>query len=542
MRLADMKIGTRLSAGFTLILILMVVTIIIGAYNMIQIKDNMEQIVKVNNERLISANAMGDTISQIAVAMRNMLLYNNPELNEKMKNRIQDFQTIYDKELEKIETLTSKSEKEGWELIESVKEEQKIAKPLRDNVVDSVLTDKAQQALNLMDEASPAVRKWAMAISALIEHQVTRNHYRYEESVKQYKKAFVFMLIIGGIAIAISIFIAVYLTRSLLVPLKQAVAVSDSLAEGVLTVTVTSGTKDETGHLITSIGVMVGKLNKVISEIKTAAGTVASSSEELSMTSEQMSKGVAEQSNRAAQIATSSAEMSQTVMDIAKNTSNIASSATETATIAKDGAMIVTKSIQEVKEIAETVEESSRLITSLGERSKQIGDIINVIKDIADQTNLLALNAAIEAARAGEQGRGFAVVADEVRKLAERTANATSEIGGMIGAIQNEVSQAVDSMGAATDKVDAGVNDVTVAGDALQKIVESVEKLHAMVAQIATATEEMSAVSETINSDIEGVANVAKETSAGSHQMSQAAHGLALLASNLQNLVAQFKV
>jgi len=115
MRFADMKIGTRLSAGFTLIMILMLVTIIIGAYNMIQIKNNMEQIVKVNNERLISANAMGDTISQIAIAMRNMLLYNNPSLNEKMNKRIQDFETIYDKEFGKIEQLTSKSDKEGLE-------------------------------------------------------------------------------------------------------------------------------------------------------------------------------------------------------------------------------------------------------------------------------------------------------------------------------------------------------------------------------------------------------------------------------------------
>src|SRR5208337_1655784 len=205
MRLTDIKIGTRLSTGFTLILILTVVTIIIGAYNMIQIKDNIGQIVTVNNERLISANAMGNTISEIAVAMRNMLLYNNPGLNEKMKKRIQDFETIYDREFEKIEQLTSKSDKEGWELIESVKEEQKIAKPLRENVIDSVLTDKAKQALNLMDEASPAIRKWAIAISKLTEHQLNRNHYRYEDSLKQYKKAFALLLITGGVAIAMSI-------------------------------------------------------------------------------------------------------------------------------------------------------------------------------------------------------------------------------------------------------------------------------------------------------------------------------------------------
>jgi methyl-accepting chemotaxis protein len=509
---------------------------------MIKINQNIEHIVKINDERLISANVMAGTISEVAVALRNMLIYNDPELNQKMEKRIKDLEATYDKEFEKIKELTPASDTAALELIKKVEEDQKTAKPLRDNAIRLAMENKKQDTLDVMNEMSPEVRKWAVAIAELINYQVQRNHTRYEESVASYKKALTFMVVLGVAAITISILVALYLTRSIVTPIRKAVDVSDSLEQGVLTVTMSSDSKDEAGHLLNSMAVMAGKLKKVISEVKTSAGIVASSSEELSTTSEQMSKGVSEQSNRASQIATSSAEMSQTVIDIAKNSSNIAASATETAAIARDGQTIVAKSVQEVKEIAETVEESSRLIASLGERSKQIGEIINVIEDIADQTNLLALNAAIEAARAGEQGRGFAVVADEVRKLAERTAKATSEIGGMIGAIQNEVGKAVSSMSAATSKVDDGVRDVTVAGDALQKIVSSVENLNAMVVQIATATEEMSAVSETINSDIEHVANIGKETSAGSHQMSQAAHGLAQLASNLQNLVAQFKV
>jgi methyl-accepting chemotaxis protein len=198
--------------------------------------------------------------------------------------------------------------------------------------------------------------------------------------------------------------------------------------------------------------------------------------------------------------------------------------------------------VEKVNEIANSVSRSAELITSLGERSKQIGEIINVIKDIADQTNLLALNAAIEAARAGEQGRGFAVVADEVRKLAERTTKATSEIGGMIGTIQSEVDIAVNSMDEANKRVELGVQDVTKAGESLNKIVASVDSLQSMVQQIATATEEMSTVSETINCDIETIARVSQDTSSGSGQIAASASDLSRLSSDLQRVAGQFKM
>ncbi len=179
---------------------------------------------------------------------------------------------------------------------------------------------------------------------------------------------------------------------------------------------------------------------------------------------------------------------------------------------------------------------------ALGDRSKQIGEIVSVIKDIADQTNLLALNAAIEAARAGEQGRGFAVVADEVRKLAEKTAHSTSEIGGMINAIQAETEKAVVSMGEGTKKVKVGVELANQAGEGLHKIVDSVNGLQTMVQQIASATEEMSTVSEQISGDIEVIAAVSKETSAGSCQIGQESANLSKMATELRTDVSRFRV
>jgi methyl-accepting chemotaxis protein len=332
------------------------------------------------------------------------------------------------------------------------------------------------------------------------------------------------------------------ISKALTKPLKDAVLVANAISEGDLTVTVVIDSQDELGQLMSAMKTMDSKLKEVLSETKSAADNLASASHELSTNSKRMSHGVGEQTSRALQIASASEEMSQTVVDIARNASSMADSATATTKIAHEGEIIVNRSIDEVKAIADTVNQSSQLMTSLGERSKQIGAIIDVIKDIADQTNLLALNAAIEAARAGEQGRGFAVVADEVRKLAERTAQATTEIGGMISAIQREVDTAILNMNDGTKQVAVGVEFAAKAGEVLHTIVSSVQDLHGMVHQIASATEQTSQASDQISTDIETIASVSKQTSSNSEQIAQSASDLSDLSFVLQKLVGRFKI
>ncbi len=353
-------------------------------------------------------------------------------------------------------------------------------------------------------------------------------------------KWIVALLVLVGIGLAISL--GTVMSKIIATPLYAAVNVSNELAAGDLTSSIEVKGKDETAQLLVAMKGMASKLREMILGIKSAAETVASASQELKAGSESMSEGIAEQSHRATQIATASAQMSHTVIDIARSASGMATAAHDATRVAGEGSAIVDRSVDEVKTIAETVSASAKIITSLGERSRQIGAIVNVIEDIADQTNLLALNAAIEAARAGEQGRGFAVVADEVRKLAERTAKATSEIGKMINAVRNEVGQAVLSMDKATKQVDIGAQDITKAGDALSQIVESVNNLQSMVQQIASATEEMSTASENISTDIETIARVSGETSSSSIKMTQGASNLSTLSSDLQHVVDQFRI
>ena len=358
---------------------------------------------------------------------------------------------------------------------------------------------------------------------------------------KEVLKIAIILIIIVGFSLFLATSIIGGLQKQLGGEPAYVTGIVQKVADGDLLLTIEHNEKYG-NSLLANMKIMVEKMKKVMGDVKSTADNLASASQELSASAEQMSRGVSEQSGRATQIATASTEMSQTIVDVAKNSSNIASSASDTVKVADSGKAIVTKSVEEVQAIAETVNESAKLVSSLGERSKQIGDIVSVIKDIADQTNLLALNAAIEAARAGEQGRGFAVVADEVRKLAERTAKATSEISGMIKSIQEEMEQAVVSMEDGTKRVETGVEFSAQAGEALQNIVASVGELQTMVQQIATATEEMSTASEQISGDIETIAHVSKETSVSSDEISKASSDLAHLAGNLQTVVGMFKV
>lgn len=300
--------------------------------------------------------------------------------------------------------------------------------------------------------------------------------------------------------------------------------------------------KDEIAHLHGAMKDMVGKLKGIVKDVEEAADKVTEASDEIKQGSEHMSQGIGEQATRATQIATSSEEMSHTITEIAKNTTEIASTATRTTNLAKDGEQIVDRSIKEVQAISDMVQGLAKRVESLGERSQQIGKIVGVINEIAEQTNLLALNAAIEAARAGDQGRGFAVVADEVRNLSERTAKSTLQINNMIKSIQDEVQAAITSMDEGRKKVGDGVQYSAQAGKALHDIVESVKNLHSMVEQIATATNQLSNVSEQISMDIGTVASVSKDSSAATEQITGSTSVLSQLSKGLQEAIRRFRV
>lgn len=316
----------------------------------------------------------------------------------------------------------------------------------------------------------------------------------------------------------------------------------EKFAEGDLTVSLQIEKNDEIGKLFAGFNKAVDNVGNLLSQVEEAVQATASASSEISSSSEEMAAGAQEQSAQTTEVAGAVEQMTKTIMETTKNSSTAAEAAKNSGVIAKDGGKVVGETIEGMNRVAEVVKKSAETVQALGKSSDQIGEIVQVIDDIADQTNLLALNAAIEAARAGEQGRGFAVVADEVRKLAERTTKATKEIATMIKQIQKDTDGAVLSMKQGTEEVEKGKALADRAGKSLKQIIIGAEEVVDMVTQVAAASEEQSSAAEQISKNIEGISNVTHESAAGVQEIARAAEDLNRLTVNLQELISRFKI
>ncbi|MDF9904598.1 methyl-accepting chemotaxis protein [Pseudomonas laurylsulfatiphila] len=344
------------------------------------------------------------------------------------------------------------------------------------------------------------------------------------------------------LAIAFGLLAAWAITRQIIIPLNQTLAVAERVASGDLTHNLTSQRRDELGQLQRAMQSMTQGLRELIGGISDGVTQIASAAEELSAVTEQTSAGVNSQKVETDQVATAMNEMAATVQEVARNAEEASEAAVAADQQAREGDKVVGEAIAQIERLAAEVGHSTEAMGELKRESDKIGSVLDVIKSVAQQTNLLALNAAIEAARAGEAGRGFAVVADEVRSLAQRTQKSTEEIEELIVGLQSGTQQVATIMDNSRTLTDSSVELTRRAGGSLESITRTVSAIQAMNQQIAAAAEQQSAVAEEINRSVLNVRDVSDQTSAASEETAASSVELARLGTHLQMLVGKFKV
>jgi methyl-accepting chemotaxis protein len=450
-----LKIGTKLGSVFGFLLVIIVVMVCFGISSTRKINGSVKEIAKGSYAKTVYAFQASKAIDDIVASVRMLALLKDEKAIAMEKQKIEEARGRYKDAMTKLDE--SEKSEEGKKLLENMKNAIAPAKQVNNRVMELALAHKQEEATALLlKEAIPLSAKLQEAFTAQVIFQQENVDAAYRKSEVIYGQTKWFQIIAGMLAIILGILAAVFLTRHFTFRIKKLADTMGRIADGDLSTQVVIHADDEIGELGMSINRMVTSLGSIITAVKQTASQVESSANMLNIVCEQIANSTDEVASQTGTIATASEEMAATSSGIAQNCNMAAESSKQGNYLAMEGVSVVQETVAGMNRISERVKATAATLESLGSRSDQIGEIVGTIEDIADQTNLLALNAAIEAARAGEQGRGFAVVADEVRALAERTTKATKEIALMIKAIQNETAGAVGAMGEGVNEVERG--------------------------------------------------------------------------------------
>ncbi|WP_224984872.1 methyl-accepting chemotaxis protein [Geomonas agri] len=541
MTLSGIKLRTRLGIAFAMVVVLMTV---VGGYSinrMAAFDSKVRTLIEDKWPKTVALNDLKSQVNVVARGLRNMVIVADPLEMQKEEKRIGESLHAVDKRIEELKkTVQSDSGKAALkEVIETKAAYQEAQHHVIATIKEGNKDTAGQELIGPMRKAQSA---FFAAIDKMLSHQDKEMVRVGEKSKQMIDQGRLVVLALLVIAVILSTLLALMIVHSITTPVAELIAANDRLADNDLTVSITLTGEDELGHLADSTRRVVANLRDMLGKVSASSSDIASASHQLKATAEQIATGAEELASQTGSVAVASEEMAATSGDIAQNCVRAAEASRQSSESAAQGGHVVQETIAGMARIAERVKDSAGTVESLGARSEQIGDIIATIEDIADQTNLLALNAAIEAARAGEQGRGFAVVADEVRALAERTTRATKEIGNMIKAIQDETKAAVSAMEEGVVEVEKGTMSSQQSGEALQMILQQIGEVSMQVNQIATAAEEQTATTSEITMNVQQVTDVVQHTARGANETAAAASQLAHNAQTLESLVQQFRL
>lgn len=541
MFLRNYNIGARLLAGFAVLGLLVVL-------------QGSMALMKMAQMRTVSADIEQDTIPSLeSLAALNLSMMRVRIFTFRLMVAETEQQKIdYQAALDKVRTEVAENQKIYENLI-SMDEERTVYQQFSSaqqgyfasqaRLLRALDSDNKTEAVRISnEELTGHSDKMTKALLQLA--QINREHSTQQTalSTENYETSKIFVILAILVGISVSIFIALWMTRSITAPMNEAVTVAETVASGDLTQKIAVSGGDEASRLMVALQKMQQNLRDAMSHISNSSDQLASAAEELNSVTEDSSRGLQQQNDEIQQAATAITEMSSAVDEVAQTAVQTSEQSTESAKMAVQGQQQVDETVKAIRDMNQDVALTSDLIQGLAVQSQDIGKVLDVIRAIAEQTNLLALNAAIEAARAGDAGRGFAVVADEVRALAHRTQTSTREIEEMIARIRSGTGDAVSAMKHSSDKAGHALTVAQAAGEALSIITQRINKISDSNLVIASAAEEQAKVAREIDRNIVNISDLAAQTAAGANQTSASAHELSRLAVDLNALVTRFKV
>ena len=541
MQFRQMKIGKRAASMFTVLGLLVLALGLVSLYETRQMDKASSEIRVTWLPSVVTMGQVGTDLNRVRAIILRSLLEDQPEARAATLKRAEQVMQGIQQPLDEYEkTIFEAKDREMFNAFASARDRYA---GIQAEVTDAVLNNRLDNARQLvngpLNDATDAMQS---ALRNLVTYNVDGAEQAAQRSADASADSFLLITIALVVIMLALVIIATVLTRSIVVPLADAVAVAERVATGDLTKDIRIEGQDEPALLLTALKRMQDSLRSTLARISASSDQLASASEELHSVTEDTSRGLHQQSAEIEQAATAVNQMTAAVEEVANNAVSTADASKGADQTTRDGRDQVNQALQSIQALVSEVTSTAGDIEQLAASANEISRVLDVIGSIAGQTNLLALNAAIEAARAGEAGRGFAVVADEVRALAHRTQQSTGEIEQMIAEIQTGTERAVGAMHSSQGRATGTLDIAQAAGEALELIAEAIASINQRNLVIASASEEQAQVAREVDRNLVNIRDLSMQTSAGANQTSAAAQDLSRLAVELNGMVAQFKV